>query len=77
VRDVPGVSVEELAGDTTVFHADESVAQQVLRDAVARGEVTSFRPVRPTLGEIFRDVVVDVPRNDDEPTTPSSKEEAA
>jgi len=77
VRGVPGVSVEELAGDTTVFHADEATAQQVLRDAVARGEVTSFRPVRPTLGEIFRDIVVDVPRNDDEPTTPSTKEEAA
>ncbi|PWD50387.1 ABC transporter ATP-binding protein [Serinibacter arcticus] len=77
VRSVGGVDVEELAGDTTVFRASESVAQQVLRDAVGRGDVSSFRPVRPTLGEIFRDIVVDVPRNDGEPELASSKEAAA
>ena len=62
VRDVPGVTVDELAGDNAIFTAPEEVAQQVLSEAVSRGAVRSFSPVRRSLGEIFRDVVVDVPR---------------
>ncbi|GMA32210.1 ABC transporter ATP-binding protein [Litorihabitans aurantiacus] len=79
VREIPGVEVDELAGDHAVFSASPEVAQQVLRDAVARGEVATFRPVRPTLGEIFRDIVVDQPRHDDDPdaTTSTTSEEAA
>ena len=59
VRGIPGVTVAELAGTTVLFDADSGAADAVLRSAVERGTVTSFRPVRPTLGEIFRDIVVD------------------
>ncbi len=59
VRGIPGVAVAELAGTTVLFDADTTAADSVLRAAVERGSVMSFRPVRPTLGEIFRDIVVD------------------
>ena len=61
VRGVPGVEVAELAGTSVLFHADRAAADAVLRSAVERGTVASFRPVRPTLGEIFRDIVVSAP----------------
>ncbi|MCU1409486.1 MAG: transporter related [Rhodoglobus sp.] len=61
VRDIRGVTVEELAGTSVLFDGEAAVADAVLRAAVERGTVTSFRPVRPTLGEIFRDIVVDAP----------------
>lgn len=59
VREVPGVRLVELAATSVLFDADDAVADTVLRGALDRGSVTSFRPVRPTLGEIFRDIVVD------------------
>lgn len=59
VRDVAGVRVVEFDGGSVLFEADDDVAQQVLHDAMARGTVSSFRPVRPSLGEIFREVVAD------------------
>jgi ABC-2 type transport system ATP-binding protein len=61
VRDAPGVVVEELAGTTVLFSADSAAADMVLRSAVDRGTVASFRPVRPSLGEIFRDIVTNSP----------------
>ncbi|ROQ06728.1 ABC-2 type transport system ATP-binding protein [Rathayibacter sp. PhB93] len=61
VRGVLGVEVAELAGTSVLFHADRAAADAVLRSAVERGIVASFRPVRPTLGEIFRDIVVSAP----------------
>lgn len=61
LRDVPGVRVDELAGGSAVFEADDAVAQHVLATALARGPVRAFTPVRPTLAEIFRDVVADQP----------------
>ena len=61
VREMPGVRVAELAGTSVLFDADAAAADAVLRAAVQRGSVTIFRPVRPTLGEIFRDIVVDAP----------------
>ncbi|QHC58909.1 ATP-binding cassette domain-containing protein [Rathayibacter sp. VKM Ac-2760] len=61
VRGVPGVDVAELAGRSVLFHADAAAADAVLRAALERGTVSSFRPVRPTLGEIFRDIVVSAP----------------
>lgn len=64
VRAVPGVQVEELAGDQVTFSADDATAQGVLTAAIERGGVRSFAPVRPTLGEIFRDIIRD--ENDDE-----------
>jgi len=59
VRGIPGVTVSELAGTTALFDAEPAAADAVLRAAIERGSVASFRPVRPTLGEIFRDIVVD------------------
>jgi ABC-2 type transport system ATP-binding protein len=64
LRDVPGVQVDELAAATAVFRADDDVAQQVLRTALARGPVHAFTPLRPSLAEIFRDVVIDAPEPD-------------
>ncbi|PFG19014.1 ABC transporter ATP-binding protein [Serinibacter salmoneus] len=66
VRTVPGVSVSELAGNLVTFTAGENAAQAVARGAVERGGLRTFRPVRPTLGEIFRDIVVDHTRNENE-----------
>jgi ABC-2 type transport system ATP-binding protein len=66
VRGIPGVTVAELAGTTVLFEAEPAAADAVLRAAVERGTVSSFRPVRPTLGEIFRDIVVDATDRDDE-----------
>jgi ABC-2 type transport system ATP-binding protein len=62
VRDVRGVTVEELAGTSVTFEADAGAADAVLRAAIERGTVSTFRPVRPTLGEIFRDIVVSSPK---------------
>ena len=66
VRGMPGVAVEELAGTTVLFDAEPDAADAVLRAAVERGTVSAFRPVRPTLGEIFRDVVVDAAEHDEQ-----------
>jgi len=59
VRGIAGVEVSELAGTTAMFDAEPAAADAVLRAALERGTVSSFRPVRPSLGEIFRDIVVD------------------
>lgn len=66
VRGMPGVTVEELAGTTVLFDAEPDAAGAVLRAAVERGTVSAFGPVRPTLGEIFRDVVVDATEHDEQ-----------
>ncbi|MET0304489.1 MAG: ATP-binding cassette domain-containing protein [Microbacteriaceae bacterium] len=58
VREVAGVRVLDFAGGTAVFEADEpATAQQVLQRAVAAGPVTAFTPRRPTLTQIFKEVV--------------------
>lgn len=60
----PGVTlvdravVERPAGEA-VFEADEATAQRVLADALGRGPVAEFSPVRPSLAEIFREVIRD------------------
>ena len=54
IRDVPGVTILDLDGPRAVFEAEP---QQVLAEAVTRGEVRSFTPVVPTLDEIFREVI--------------------
>ena len=62
LRDVPGVRVDELAAGAAVFEAaDDDVAQHVLRTALGAGPVHAFTPLRPSLAEIFRDVVTDEP----------------
>ncbi|MBY8875363.1 ATP-binding cassette domain-containing protein [Micromonospora sp. PLK6-60] len=57
LRDQPGVSLVDLDGARAVFDlapgADE---QPVLHAALARGPVRAFRPVAPSLTEIFREV---------------------
>ncbi|GAA4626095.1 ABC transporter ATP-binding protein [Cellulomonas oligotrophica] len=59
LRDRPGVRVDELAGGAATFEADAATAQEVLRVALAAGPVRTFAPVRPTLAEIFREVIAD------------------
>ncbi|SCL47432.1 ABC-2 type transport system ATP-binding protein [Micromonospora citrea] len=57
LRDQPGVTLVDLDGPRAVFDlapgADE---QPVLHAALARGPVRAFRPVSPSLTEIFREV---------------------
>ena len=57
LRDQPGVTLVDLDGARAVFDlvpgADE---QPVLHAALARGPVRAFRPVSPSLAEIFREV---------------------
>jgi ABC-2 type transport system ATP-binding protein len=55
VRDMPGIEVTELDGARVVFEAGD--AQTVVREAVRRGPIHVFRPVVPSLAEIFREVV--------------------
>ena len=58
LRGVPGIEVIEFDGGYAVFGADdEAAAQTVLRQALDRGSVSAFGPVRPKLAEIFREVV--------------------
>ncbi|UZN04273.1 ABC transporter ATP-binding protein [Cellulomonas sp. S1-8] len=69
LRDVPDVRVDELAGGSAVFEASQDVAQHVLNAALTRGPVHAFTPLRPTLAEIFRDVVADEPQPELQETT--------
>lgn len=79
LRDVPDVAVVEFAGGYALFDADEAGAQRVLRAALDRGPVTQFTPVRPSLAEIFRDVVRDAGPADERTRAqaPTSDEEMA
>ncbi|WP_406068215.1 ABC transporter ATP-binding protein [Micromonospora sp. NBC_01638] len=57
VRDHPGVTLVELDGARVVFDLPADADEQpVLQAALARGPVRAFRPVRPSLTEIFREV---------------------
>ncbi|MDN4480897.1 ABC transporter ATP-binding protein [Demequina muriae] len=54
----PGVSITESAPGRWLVEADSAEsAQAVLASAVQQGTVTEFSPVRPTLTDLFRDVV--------------------
>jgi ABC-2 type transport system ATP-binding protein len=58
LRDEPGVEVVEFAGGHALFDAAEpTTAHRVLARAVAAGDVDSFTPQRPTLAQIFREVI--------------------
>ncbi|WP_433675123.1 ABC transporter ATP-binding protein [Microbacterium gorillae] len=58
LRDEPGVTVVEFDGGYARFDVDDdTAAHRVLRHAVERGDVTAFTPQRPTLAEIFTEVV--------------------
>ncbi|NYH46272.1 ABC-2 type transport system ATP-binding protein [Micromonospora jinlongensis] len=57
VRDHPGVTLVELDGARVVFDLPAGADEQpVLQAALARGPVRAFRPVSPSLTEIFREV---------------------
>ncbi|MGC5307150.1 ABC transporter ATP-binding protein [Micromonospora zamorensis] len=57
VRDHPGVTLIELDGARVVFDLPAGADEQpVLQAALARGPVRAFRPVSPSLTEIFREV---------------------
>ncbi|MBM3715001.1 MAG: ATP-binding cassette domain-containing protein [Actinobacteria bacterium] len=58
LREETGVTVIDFDGGYALFDAsDDEAAQRVLRQAVARGDVASFAPQRPTLAEIFKEVI--------------------
>jgi ABC-2 type transport system ATP-binding protein len=75
LRSEPGVQVIEFDGGYALFDADEATAQRVLRTALDAAPVTQFAPVRPRLAEIFRDIVTDEERHDDEPATGARQKE--
>ncbi|MFI6225751.1 ABC transporter ATP-binding protein [Micromonospora echinospora] len=57
LRDQPGVTVVDLDGAHAVFDLADGVDDQsVLRAALDRGAVRAFRPLTPSLAEIFREV---------------------
>ncbi|MFI5840452.1 ABC transporter ATP-binding protein [Catenuloplanes sp. NPDC051500] len=57
LRDRPGTTLTDLDGRRAVVElAPDADDQELLRDALARGPVRTFRPVVPTLAEIFREV---------------------
>jgi ABC-2 type transport system ATP-binding protein len=54
----PGVEIVEANGGYALFDAaDEETVQRVLRAAVARGDVVDFSRRRPSLAQIFREVI--------------------
>ena len=58
LRDEAGVEVVSFDGGYAVFDVDsEATAQRVLAHAVSRGPVASFSPQRPTLAQIFTEVI--------------------
>lgn len=57
--EVPGVQLLESSDGQALFRADEPAAQRVLAGAMARGPVQEFAPVRPSLAEVFREVIRD------------------
>ncbi|MEV6298687.1 ATP-binding cassette domain-containing protein [Actinoplanes sp. NPDC051861] len=58
LRDHPGITLVELDGPRAVFDlGPEADDQDLLQTALSRGPVRSFGPVRPSLAEIFREVI--------------------
>ncbi len=58
VRDVPGVRVVEFSAGSAVFDADDDrPGQEVLRRALATDHVITFRRRRPSLAQIFKEVI--------------------
>ena len=58
LRERAGISVVDFDGGYALFDADDAqAAQAVLREALTHGDVTSFAPLRPTLAQIFKEVI--------------------
>jgi ABC-2 type transport system ATP-binding protein len=56
---VPGTAAVESSDGVAVLELADGVdPQRVLDVARAAGDVLAFTPVRPTLGELFREVVM-------------------
>lgn len=57
VRDLRGVVVDDVAGNTALLEfVDEGAQREVLTEALARGEVYELSRLRPSLSEIYREV---------------------
>jgi len=57
VRDLRGITVDDVDGATATFVIDEpGVENSILSEALQRGSVLEFAPVRPSLAEIYRKV---------------------
>ncbi|MBV0895868.1 ABC transporter ATP-binding protein [Microbacterium sp. NC79] len=58
LRTQPGIQVTAFDGGNAQFIADQpAAAHAALRTALTHGEVTSFSPLRPTLAQIFKEVI--------------------
>ncbi|GAA1701844.1 ATP-binding cassette domain-containing protein [Microbacterium sediminicola] len=58
IGSLPGITVATGATDGVSFDAETpDAAQAVLREALARGPVSRFTRVQPTLADIFREVI--------------------
>ncbi|TFH56284.1 ABC transporter ATP-binding protein [Glutamicibacter arilaitensis] len=58
LRDEPGVSVIDISGpDALVSFETESDAQRVLATALSRGPVAEFAVHRPSLADIYREII--------------------
>ena len=56
LRDLAGIEVRDVAGDVAHFDVTEPGSEQtVLAEAMRRGQVAEFGPVRIPLGDIFRE----------------------
>ena len=57
MRDLPGITVLDVAGPTALLTLETADARRaLLTEALARGDVRELAEVRPTLAEIYREV---------------------
>lgn len=55
-RDLRGVTVVDVAGQTSILHFDDNEARnQLLNEALSRGSVLELSALRPSLAEIYRE----------------------
>jgi ABC-2 type transport system ATP-binding protein len=58
IRGIPGISLISSSHGTAVFEAEtDAASQQVLHQAVSRGPVHAFGQQRPSLADIFKEVI--------------------
>ena len=58
LREEPGITVAEFDGGNALFDAaDDAAAQRILQRAASESSIESFAPVRPTLAQIFKEVI--------------------
>jgi ABC-2 type transport system ATP-binding protein len=56
---VPWIVYEGLKGGLAVFDGSGEAGQEVLRQALSKGPVVRFERYRPSLAEVFREVIKD------------------